>query len=102
MVPYKNLTLKPAQSPWAKITEHYFLPATILLLAGSAVSFYAIFGTTYQAFHAGRGSVDVTGAALKVEDADKRLTELKKRTSEIENISEADRQKIALVLPFGP
>lgn len=102
MVPYKNLTLKPAQSSWTKITEHYFLPAIILLLAASAVSFYAIFGTTYQAFRAGRGSVDVTAAALKVDDADKRLSELKKRTAEIENISKTDLQRIDLVLPSGP
>lgn len=85
-----------------KIIEHFFMPSAILLLAVAVAAFYLIFGKTYQAFRSGQGSVNVVIAELDLESARSRLAIRKQHAAELGIIPEADRERMARVLPNGP
>ncbi|KKU49305.1 hypothetical protein A3H10_01815 [Candidatus Uhrbacteria bacterium RIFCSPLOWO2_12_FULL_46_10] len=85
-----------------KVTERYFLPLTIVLLAASAASIYLIFGKTYQSFRSGQDSLKVKEAELALSDARRQLVRLQKHAAELESIPAVERERMEIVLPTGP
>jgi len=93
---------QPTPRPRAPIVDRYFLVFAGLLLAGSVLAWYEIFWVAYQDLASGRGSVNLVAAQTEVRDKRLRLVEMQQHADQVQGITEADRQRLAIALPSGP